>query len=72
MVGQTIAHGVGHCLGLRHRGLESDGSQPAAYDGLPHPPMVNVMYFAAYEQAMDFDMIQAKAVRRSSLVTHAS
>jgi hypothetical protein len=67
-MGNTVAHEVAHCMGLGHRGRMPDGTNPAYYDGMAHPINENVMYYAAVNSAMDFDIIQAKAVRHSPLV----
>jgi hypothetical protein len=70
-IGCTIAHEVGHCMGLGHRGRKPDGTNPAYYDGMTHPVNENIMYYSAVDNKMDFDIIQAKAVRHSPLVRHA-
>lgn len=67
-MGSTIAHEVAHCMGLGHRGKKEDGTNPAYYDGMAHPINENIMYYSAVNSKMDFDIIQAKAIRHSPLV----
>src|SRR5262249_47347142 len=65
-VGNTMAHEVGHVLGLRHR-------QGAGPDTLPWPPNENLMNGTAPSpQAEDLDVIQCKAVLSSELLSRAN
>lgn len=77
----TEAHEIGHVLGLHHRG--SGGYDPAAamqpsvdqvnhlsgpYAGKGHPWDENIMSYSAYDRAQDFDLIQAKVMRKHPLL----
>lgn len=74
MHGQTIAHEVGHLLGLHHR-CSARGARAAVAkrfpDGVRFPPARNVMFDGTTRLALDFDYLQAKAVRQSRLLTMA-
>lgn len=62
----TIAHEVCHLFNLNHR---VDGPGSTFNDGLNYPPNENVMHWNNPATiAQSFDIIQAKAVRRSPLV----
>jgi hypothetical protein len=62
----TIAHEVCHLFNLNHR-VDTPGSP--FNDGLNYPPGENVMHWNNPTTiAQSFDVIQAKAVRRSPLV----
>jgi hypothetical protein len=64
--GNTIAHEVCHLLNLNHR---VDGPHSPFNDGLNYPLAENVMHWNNPPAiAQCFDIIQAKAVRRSPLV----
>jgi hypothetical protein len=64
--GNTIAHEVCHLFNLNHR---VDGPHSPFNDGLNYPPNENVMHWNNPGTiAQSFDIIQAKAVRRSPLV----
>lgn len=61
----TLAHEVGHVLGLKHRIASGD---PFA-DGLTTPARKNVMFpFLNFPAAENFDIIQSKAVRFSEVL----
>ena len=58
----TVAHELGHVLGLRHRIGAGD-------DEILHPPKQNIMHGSAPGiVSQDLDIIQAKAVRKSPVV----
>ncbi len=64
--GGTIAHEVCHLFNLNHR---VDGPTSPFNDGLNYPPGENVMHWNnPTTVAQCFDIIQARAVRRSPLV----
>jgi hypothetical protein len=64
--GNTIAHEVCHLFNLNHR---VDSPTSPFNDGLNYPPGENVMHWNNPSTiAQCFDIIQAKAVRRSPLV----
>jgi hypothetical protein len=72
---QTIAHEIGHVMGLRHRGnpqTDPQSGQLGGQDsingagGWGHPFEENVMSYG-YTLSQDFDLIQTKYIR-----THAS
>lgn len=69
---QTLAHEVGHVLGLRHRG--NPQTKPAegkvgsndgvnGYGGKGHPWLENVMSYG-YKRSQDLDLIQTTVVRK--------
>ncbi len=73
---KSMCHELGHILNLGHRiegpdpttatGLNANG---IFFDGLTHPPQENIMFWAGVQAiCQDFDIIQARAVRRSPLV----
>lgn len=62
----TMIHELGHVLNLGHR-VDTGGSP--FNDGLNFPPGENIMHWNnPWNIAQDFDIIQARAVRRSPLV----
>ncbi|MFZ4574611.1 MAG: peptidoglycan-binding protein [Phycisphaerales bacterium] len=73
---QTLAHEVGHCMGLRHRGNPqtvpaegklggNDGVNGAGGKG--HPWRENVMSYG-YTLSQDFDLIQTQLLRKHPCV----
>lgn len=63
--GATLAHEVGHVLGLRHR---IAGADPFA-DGLTTPKTKNLMFPQLnVSTAEDLDIVQAKTVRLSEVL----
>jgi hypothetical protein len=69
---QTLAHEVGHVLGLRHRG--NPQTDPAkgkvgsndevnGNGGKGHPWLENVMSYG-YTQSQDFDLLQTRVIRK--------
>ena len=69
---QTLAHEVGHVLGLRHRG--NPQTDPAkgkvgsnddvnGNGGKGHPWLENVMSYG-YSQSQDFDLLQTRVIRK--------
>jgi hypothetical protein len=63
--GATLAHEVGHVLGLGHRGITAN---PVA-DGLTVPGQKNLMYpYFSMPAWENLDLIQTKAVRFSELM----
>lgn len=63
-IGTTMAHEIGHVLGLRHRHTRGDD------DGVAFPRMENVMCYGDWRLRRDFDILQAKAVWQSPIVTY--
>lgn len=68
---QTLAHEVGHVLGLRHRGnpqTDPANGKVGSNDevngngGKGHPWLENVMSYG-YSQSQDFDLIQTRVIR---------
>lgn len=71
MFAGTIAHELGHILGLNHRvedpRLMRDHTDYD--DGLWHPPRQNVMHWSELSRiAQDFDIVQARQVRLCPLL----
>ena len=65
-MGNVIAHELGHVLGLNHR-VEHGGGYD---DKVNYPPRENVMYYASTPDiSQDFDILQAKQVRLSPLLS---
>src|SRR5690606_25678761 len=70
--GRTIAHELGHVLGLRHRGNGATDFPPASDDcvndphGKGHPWRENVMCYGG-DLSLDFDLIQTKCIRKHPL-----
>ncbi len=63
----TLAHEVGHVLGLKHR-IGTGSGDPFA-DGLTTPASKNVMFPSLnFPTAENFDIIQSKAVRFSEVL----
>ncbi len=63
----TLAHEVGHVLGLKHR-ISAGSGDPFA-DGLTTPARKNVMFPSLnFPTAENFDIIQSKAVRFSEVL----
>ena len=62
--GQTLAHEVGHVLGLNHRIATGDPFP----DGITTPAQKNLMFPSANPPNENFDIIQAKAVRFSEVL----
>lgn len=64
--GSTIAHELGHVLGLHHRHCHEG---KAGEDGQSYPPYENMMNGSGvYEAVQGFDIAQARAVRQSPLL----
>jgi hypothetical protein len=62
----TISHELGHVIGLNHR-IEGTGGYD---DKVAYPPRQNVMHWVENSDvAQDFDIIQAKQVRLSPLLS---
>ena len=68
---QTLAHEIGHVMGLRHRGnpgTDEASGQIGSHDevngkgGRGHPWLQNVMCYG-YLQSQDFDLVQTKLLR---------
>lgn len=77
----TESHEIGHMLGLLHRGsgqYDPHGAMQPSIDnvnhmagpnvGKGHPWDENIMGYSAYDRAQDFDLIQAKVMRRHPLL----
>lgn len=68
--GQTVAHEVGHVLGLRHRG--NGGNRKDSHDGVNdrhgkgHPFKENVMAYG-YALSQDLDLLQTKCMRHHAI-----
>lgn len=69
---QTLAHEVGHVLGLRHRGnpqtdekkgLVGSNDGVNGYKGFGHPWLENVMSYG-FSRSQDLDLIQTMVVRK--------
>jgi len=73
----TLVHELGHVLGLHHRGCggqevqhSTDGVDHLAgpWKNTGHPWVQNVMTYGPNTSRQDFDMIQARVLRRHALV----
>jgi hypothetical protein len=77
----TEAHEIGHVLGLHHRGsggyedttvmgesVDKVNHLAGPYSGKGHPWDENIMSYSSYDRAQDFDLIQAKVVRKHPLL----
>ena len=77
----TEAHEIGHMLGLHHRGsgqapditvmgpsIDRVNHLSGPNVGKGHPWDENIMGYSAYDRAQDFDLIQAKVMRRHPLL----
>ncbi len=70
---QTVAHEVGHVLGLRHRGNGATSRAPGSDDlvddpnGKGHPFQENVMCYG-YTLSQDLDLVQTKCIRKHPCV----
>jgi hypothetical protein len=68
--GKTIAHEIGHVLGLAHRLTTGQAGQPGG-DGVPPSELaeLNIMSYEGNSgQKGDFDLIQAEAIQGSSAI----
>ena len=61
--GQNIAHELGHALNLRHRHESGD-------DGVLFPPRQNLMTYGGPEVSQNIDILQAKVMHLSPLVSY--
>jgi|GEM_PF-930359 hypothetical protein len=70
---QTVAHEVGHTMGLRHRGNGFSKKKPGSDDdvndpkGVGYPNKENVMCYG-YALSQDFDLIQTQVIRDHPVV----